>query len=132
MTGVIRKVGWLHIADRRLLCVRTAGRGLCYIPGGKPEPGEDNVAALVREIAEELAVALVPETIAHAGRFSAPADGSPDKIVEVDAYHAEFTGTLAPGSEIAEHCFLSSAESGAASAAVREVLQHLKASNVID
>lgn len=132
MSGVIRKVGWLHIEERRLLCVRTEGRELYYIPGGKPEAGEDTISALSREIVEELGAALIPATIAHAGQFAAPADGSPDKAVVIEAYHADFKGTLSPASEIAELRFLTSADSALASAAVREVLQHLKASNVID
>src|SRR4029450_2787370 len=42
--------------ERRLLVVRRAnepGRGLWSIPGGRVEPGEDDPAAVAREVAEE-------------------------------------------------------------------------------
>ena len=45
--------------------------------GGKREPGESDEAALVREIEEELAVTLKPDTLAFACEFSAQADGKP-------------------------------------------------------
>ena len=130
--GIIGKVGWVHVAGRKLLCVRTGGRGLFYLPGGKREPGEDDLAALVREIAEELGVGIVGATIRHVGLFAAPADGSPEKTVEIEAYQADYIGTLTTGFEIAEQRFLSSADAELASAALRKILQHLKAKNVID
>src|SRR5215468_9537567 len=42
--------------QHRLLVVRRAhepGRGLWSIPGGRVEPGEDDPAAVIREVAEE-------------------------------------------------------------------------------
>lgn len=132
MSGIIGKVGWVHVADRRLLCVRTDGRGLFYLPGGKREPGEDDLAALMREVAEELGVGLVAATVRHIGSFAAPADGNADKTVEIEAYAADYVGTLSTGFEIAERRFLSSADDNQASAALRQILQHLKARNVID
>ena len=50
-------------ADGRLLLVRRAndpGRGLWSLPGGRVEPGEDDAAALVREMAEETGLAVQP------------------------------------------------------------------------
>ena len=47
----------------RLLLVRRAhdpGRGLWSLPGGRVEPGEDDAAALVREMAEETGLVVVP------------------------------------------------------------------------
>lgn len=132
MSGAIGKVGWVHVVDRRLLAVRTGGRGLFYIPGGKREPGEDDLATLMREVAEELGVGIVATTVRHAGHFSAPADGDPARTVEIEAYTADYIGTLSAGFEIAEHRFLSSAEADLASTALRQILQHLKAKNVID
>ncbi len=130
--GIIDKVAWLHIADRRLLCVRTSGRGLFYVPGGKREPDEDDLGTLMREIAEELGVGLIATTVRPAGHFAAPADGNPEKTVEIETYFAEYVGTLSTGFEIAEQRFLASTDADQASAATRQILQHLKAKNVID
>jgi ADP-ribose pyrophosphatase YjhB (NUDIX family) len=47
----------------RLLLVQRAnepGRGLWSLPGGRVEPGEDDAAALVREMAEETGLAVEP------------------------------------------------------------------------
>jgi 8-oxo-dGTP diphosphatase len=49
--------------DGRLLLVRRAndpGRGLWSLPGGRVEPGEDDAAALVREMAEETGLVVQP------------------------------------------------------------------------
>lgn len=47
----------------RLLLIRRAnepGRGLWSLPGGRVEPGEDDAAALVREMAEETGLTVRP------------------------------------------------------------------------
>ena len=52
-----------YTADGRLLLVRRAnepGRGLWSLPGGRVEPGEDDAAALVREMAEETGLVVEP------------------------------------------------------------------------
>lgn len=53
----IRCVGALiYDSGGKLLLVRRAnepGRGLWSVPGGRVEPGEDDAAAVVREVAEE-------------------------------------------------------------------------------
>lgn len=57
-------VGGLAYDDSgRLLLVRRAnepGRGLWSLPGGRVEPGEDDAAALVREMAEETGLVVQP------------------------------------------------------------------------
>lgn len=133
MTATIRKVGWLHVAERRLLCARSEGREVFYVPGGKPEPGEDAAAALLREIREELGVALDPDSIALAGRFAAPADGKPGATVEVDAFTATHAGKPEPSGEIAELRFLRRDGDGVpVSAVTRLILDELGTRDVID
>jgi ADP-ribose pyrophosphatase YjhB (NUDIX family) len=60
--GLVPCVGGLVYDERgRLLLVRRAndpGRGLWSVPGGRVEPGEDDAAALVREVAEETGLAV--------------------------------------------------------------------------
>jgi len=57
-------VGGLAYDDAgRLLLVQRGnepGRGLWSLPGGRVEPGEDDAAALVREMAEETGLVVQP------------------------------------------------------------------------
>ena len=57
-------VGGLTYDDEgRLLVVQRAnepGRGLWSVPGGRVEPGEDDAAALVREMREETGLEVAP------------------------------------------------------------------------
>ena len=63
-SALVRCVGAVcHNSDGRLLLVRRAnepGRGLWSIPGGRVEPGEDDIAALVREVQEETGLTVQP------------------------------------------------------------------------
>ena len=59
--------------DRILVTQRAPGTslaGLWEFPGGKIEPGETPEAALVRELAEELAIAVEPDTLMPLGFVS--------------------------------------------------------------
>ena len=61
-------VGAALIDDRRRVLVqqRPAGKqhgGLCEFPGGKVEPGETAEAALARELAEELGIAVAEDAL---------------------------------------------------------------------
>jgi 8-oxo-dGTP diphosphatase len=63
---------------RVLLQRRAAGRamaGLWEFPGGKVEPGERPEAALVRELGEELGIAVSPEALVPCAFASADNEG---------------------------------------------------------
>ena len=63
---VTQVVGAALVDDRRRVLVAQRGSGplagLWEFPGGKVEPGESDLSALVRECAEELGVVVQPET----------------------------------------------------------------------
>jgi 8-oxo-dGTP diphosphatase len=63
-SALVRCVGAVcHNSDGRLLLVRRAnepGRGQWSVPGGRVEPGEDDSAALVREMQEETGLTVQP------------------------------------------------------------------------
>jgi 8-oxo-dGTP pyrophosphatase MutT (NUDIX family) len=129
---MIRKLAWISVTGRRLLCVRSRGREAFYVPGGKPEPGEDDVTALTREIAEELGIALVAETIRPHGIFEAPADGKPGSSVRIETFLATGLGVPVPQAEIEEIRLVGASDPLPVSAATRLILARLEADNVID
>ena len=129
----VDKVAWVQVVDRRLLVARSVGRELFYLPGGKREPGESDTQTLVREIEEELAVAIEPGTALHVGTFEAPADTRPDgRPVRLTCYTADHHGELVPSSEIEEIAWLSTADGNRVSAANRLVLFHLHEAGLLD
>lgn len=87
-------------ADGRLLTVRKEGTQRFMLPGGKREPGEDDRAALARELAEELGVRLVEAE--PLGVFEAPAANEPGARVRSHPYAVTVAGEVAAGAEIAE------------------------------
>lgn len=98
----IIKVGLCLVKDGALLLARSHGDPHFQIPGGKIQPGESDVDALIREIREELSVDLDSATARHLQTFHAAAAGRPDTMLELRLYAAEMAGTPRPSSEIAE------------------------------
>jgi 8-oxo-dGTP diphosphatase len=96
----IIKVGLAVLRDRRILMVRKRN-GLSFIlPGGKLEPGENELQGLIRELDEELGCGLL--SAEYLGDFSAPAADLTDTTVTVRLYRGEISGEPAPRSEIEE------------------------------
>ncbi|WP_326594773.1 NUDIX hydrolase [Streptomyces sp. NBC_01803] len=111
MTRLIDTVAWVHLDGGRILAARSRGRDLFYIPGGKRNEGESDLEALLREVREELAVTLLPETVAHLGTYTARADGHPEgTLVRMACYTARHRGTPVASSEIEEIAWLSLAD----------------------
>jgi 8-oxo-dGTP pyrophosphatase MutT (NUDIX family) len=103
----IDKLAWLYIQDGKLLSARSKGKTLFYIPGGKRETGESDQQTLVREIKEEISVALIPSSIKYAETFKAQADGKNNgTVVKLTCYFADFQGKLSPDAEIEEIDFI--------------------------
>lgn len=96
---LIDTVAWVLIVDGRILCARPRGKDVFYIPGGKREPGETDEQTLLREITEELTVALDPATVVPVGVYEATDGGA---RVRMSCYRADYRGVLTASSEIAE------------------------------
>jgi 8-oxo-dGTP diphosphatase len=101
---VVDTVAWVRLEGGRILCARPRGKDIFYIPGGKREGAESDLQVLLREIAEELTVALRPETVRHVGTYEAEqSDGEPGAaVVRMSCYTGDYAGTLAASSEIDE------------------------------
>ena len=89
-------------AQGRMLVVRKRGTGAFMQPGGKIEPDELPVAALVRELWEELGLRVYPDACAPVGRLSAPAAFEADVVVEAEAFRVATDESPVPQAEIEE------------------------------
>jgi 8-oxo-dGTP diphosphatase len=108
---IIDKVAWVHIENGRVLSTRSRGKDTCYLPGGKRDPGETDEQCLRREIREELAVELEPETLRKLGTWEAQAHGNPEGVKIVMAcYDADYVGELRASAEIDEFFWLTYAD----------------------
>lgn len=104
VTAVIRD------ADGRMLVVRKRGTAIFMKPGGKREPGEDDITTLARELDEELGCRLVEARLL--GRFEAPAANEPNHFVRAATYLARVEGEIAVRAEIEEMAWIDIAAPG--------------------
>jgi len=100
-TATIKVVAALIRDDAgQVLLVRKRGTTAFMQPGGKRDPGEDDIAALAREIAEELGCRLVRDTIVPLGEFDAVAANEPGCRVHACLYEIEVSGDVVANREI--------------------------------
>ncbi|WP_405165206.1 NUDIX domain-containing protein [Nocardia sp. NBC_01499] len=126
MNTTIDKVAWIYLDNGRILSTRSRGKDVYYIPGGKREFGETDLDTLAREIAEELAVTIIPATAAHLGTFCAQAHGHPGGVtVQMTCYTADHHGIPTPSSEIDEVVWLSYADRNRVSPVDQIIFDHL-------
>lgn len=126
MDKVIDKLAWITIRDGKFLVVRSKGKELFYLPGGKREAGESDEQALIREIKEELSVDLVADTIQYADTFVAAADGKASGVsVKLTCYFADFEGELKADAEIEELRFIDTQDKSVCSLAALVALDWL-------
>ncbi|MDP3854207.1 NUDIX domain-containing protein [Phenylobacterium sp.] len=122
VAGVIRD------ADGRVLTVRKRGTSAFMLPGGKREPGESDLAALSRELGEELGCVLVG--VDHLGTFDAEAANEPDTQVHGAIYLAHIEGPVTALAEIEDLLWIDPTAPAAVRLAPlleRHVLPHLLA-----
>jgi 8-oxo-dGTP diphosphatase len=101
MPGTIEIVAALIRDDAgRVLLVRKRGTTAFMQPGGKRDPGEDDITALAREIGEELHCCLVRDSIRPLGEFDAVSANEPGWRVRASLYEIEVTGDITPQAEI--------------------------------
>ncbi len=86
----------------RYLLVRKQGTQVFMQPGGKREPGEDDLDALGRELDEELGLAIVAGSPVNRGTFRARAANETDREVVAAVFDVAVEGTAVARAEIAE------------------------------
>ena len=104
VTAVIRD------AAGHMLVVRKRGTRMFMKPGGKREPGEDDLTALARELDEEIDCRLVEAALL--GRFEAPAANEPGFTVRAATYLARVEGDITARAEIEELAWIDPAAPG--------------------
>jgi 8-oxo-dGTP diphosphatase len=92
------------IRDRhgRVLLVRKRGTTAFMQPGGKINPDEGALAALAREVQEELSCSLRTATARFLGQFTAPAANEAGENVVADLFEVEVDGDARATAEIEE------------------------------
>ncbi len=107
----------IHIAaaliddhEGRILLVRKAGTPWFMQAGGKIESGETAIAALARELAEEIGLPLEPNQARYLGHFSAPAANEPDFLVEAEIFHIRISHRPVASAEIDEVTWVAPAQ----------------------
>ena len=129
----IDKLAFIYIKDRKVLETLSKGKDTWYIPGSKREQGESDVAALVREVKEELAVDVLTNTIKPYGVFEAIAHGKPEgTYVRMTCYTADFTGVLTPSSEIDQIAYFAYADKPRTSPVDHLIFDDLKQKDLIN
>lgn len=71
-------------------------------PGGKPEPGETPLQAVVREVYEELGVKFAPEAFENQGQWHGLAANEDETSIHAHLFGAKFNGFPKPLAEIEE------------------------------
>lgn len=103
MSKTIRIAAALLIDPRgQTLLVRKRGTRAFMQPGGKIEADEAPVAALARELFEELGLRIDPEQAGYLGNFSAPAANEPGFEVVCELFRVHTDAAVLPAAEIEE------------------------------
>ncbi|MBW4692596.1 MAG: NUDIX domain-containing protein [Lyngbya sp. HA4199-MV5] len=130
---LIDVVAWICIRDRQVLCARTTGKDVFYVPGGKREKGESDWEALRREVQEELNVSLIAETFTEVMVVQEVAHGYTEPTqVMMRCFQADFTGEIIATSEIEAIAWLKYRDLDQCAPATQRVLEYLDQQQWID
>ncbi len=94
----------------RTLVVRKRGTTTFMQAGGKIEPGESALAALTRELLEEIGLTLDLDSTEYLGSFRAEAANEPNTVIRAEVFALVTDGEVTPSAEIEELVWLEALE----------------------
>lgn len=126
----IDKVAWTPVRDRKLLFARSKNQTLFYNVSGKRKPRENDFSALLREVREEVGVALLIPSVRFLRSFSGETlDGVPLQIL---CYDAKYVGEFTTGHEVEELAWFTSGDKHRTTPMGGKILDWFKAQKLID
>lgn len=130
----IHKAGGILIRDRQFLVTRSFGKDVFVAPGGKLDPGESSEQALVRELDEEVGIAIREDQLEVFGTFYAQAAGKEDLSIRMDVFYVDTDADPVPSSEIEEIRWINTQTTGLQLGSIFEhdVMPVLKQRDLID
>jgi 8-oxo-dGTP diphosphatase len=133
---IIHKAAGVIIKDRKLLVTRSKQKLVFMSPGGKIEPGESPIQALIRELNEELQIKVEEKDLSPLKTFTAPASGNEQDQLIMDVFMINhFEGNPTPDNEIEEVAWISTSfpkQMKIGSIFEHEVIPLLKSMDLID
>lgn len=130
---IIDALGWVYVAQRKLLCARSHDKDAFYLPGGKREPGETDAQAIAREVQEEIGLNLKLDSLQHFTTIHSAAHGhGPNAQVLLICYESGFSGEIQPDAEIAEIAWFRYGDRHRCAPATAIVLEQLHRQGRID
>ena len=96
----------------RVLLVRKRGTTAFMQPGGKPEAGETDAAALARELDEELSLRLDPDTFDYLGRFETQAANEHGHDLVAEVFSVAISAPVVVAAEIEEFAWVDLTDPG--------------------
>jgi 8-oxo-dGTP pyrophosphatase MutT (NUDIX family) len=121
------------VRDRRLLMVTARGRDVLYLPGGKVEPGESGVDALIREAREEVSVGLDPASVRELFTVSEQAHGEPEgRLVEMTMFSATTSDEPRASAEVGSLSWVTTADAARCPPAGVATLRRMSSLGLID